>query len=145
MSNLTDHAKYELERAGWFDEDGMYGDMMGHAVLKMVELFSEEGHSGMSASIAISLFKKVASFEPLTPITGEDDEWIDHGEGIAHGRYQNKRCSHVFKDADGFAYDIQGKVFVEPSGASYTNSESRTPVSFPYTPETEYVKVDEAK
>lgn len=143
MSNLTDHAKYELERAGWFDPDSFYGDMMGNAVLKMVELFAEEGHSGMSASIAIGLFKKVASFEPLTPLTGEDNEWVDHGEGLGRGRFQNKRCGHVFKDEDGTAYDSQGKVFVRPDGASYTSGESRVIVTFPYTPKTEYVEVEE--
>src|SRR3546814_11262809 len=57
------------------------------------------------------------------------------------GTQQNKRCPHVFRDKDGTAYDIDGKVFVEESGGSYTNRDSRVEVSFPYVPHTEYVQV----
>ena len=137
MGDMEAYAKSELERAGWFNPDGLYGDMMGHAVMKMISLFSEEGHSGMSASVAVGLFKTLASWEPLTPLTGDDDEWNEVGDGV----FQNKRCSRVFKDGDGRAYDIQGKVFREPSGVSYTSRDSRVYVTFPYTLTTEFVAV----
>ena len=53
--------------------------------------------------------------------------------------YQNRRCPHVFKsDADG-AYDIDGRVFVDPDGSSYTSRDSRVSIEFPYTPKREYV------
>lgn len=141
MSNMIDFARDELTRAGLFDEDSDYGGMLGEAVMKMVEQFDEEGHSGMSAGMAINIFKRVASFEPLTPLTGEDDEW---GEPYDEdGTRQNKRCSHVFMDADGSAYDIEGRIFREPSGACFTGKGSRVPVTFPYSPSREYVDVDE--
>jgi len=76
MSNLTKFAESELTRAGFFDKDSDYGGMLGEAVMKMVKVFADEGHSGFSAGMAISLFKTVASFEPLTPLTGDDDEWM---------------------------------------------------------------------
>jgi hypothetical protein len=82
-------------------------------------------------------------YEPLGPLTGEPDEWVDHGYCM-----QNNRCSHVFKQADRFdgqAYDIQGKVFREPSGACYTCSDSFVPITFPYTPTTVYVDVPATK
>ena len=137
MGNMEAYAKAELERAGWFKPDGFYGDMMGHAVMKMIKLFADEGHSGMSASVAVGLFKTLANWEPLTPLTGEDDEWTECGSGV----FQNKRCSRVFKDSDGRAYDIEGKVFREPGGCSYTSRDSRVFVTFPYTPTTEFVDV----
>ena len=138
---LTAFAKDELTRAGLFDEDSDYGGMLGDAVLKMVEVFSAEGHSGMSANMAVSIFKKVALYEPLTPLTGSEDEW---GEPFSEdGMRQNKRCSHVFMDADGTAYDSSGKIFREPSGSCDQASDSRVPVTFPYTPTTEYVDVPE--
>ena len=57
--------------------------------------------------------------------------------------YQNKRFSRVFKEGkDGQAYDMQGKVFVEPDGCSYTSRDSRVYIEFPYVPHTEYVKVE---
>ena len=83
----------------------------------------------------------MAAFEPWGPLTGEDHEW---GEPInGDGTQQNRRCSHVFRDAEGRAYDIQGKVFTDPDGCSYTSQDSRVNVTFPYTPHTEYVDVGE--
>src|SRR5574343_1025542 len=109
--NLVLHAEKELQIAGLFDKDSDYGGMLGPAIMKMVREFSAEGHSGYSASLALKIFEKVASFEPLTPLTGADDEWHEIGDG----EWQNVRCSHVFKGADGRAYDIQGRIFREPN------------------------------
>jgi hypothetical protein len=138
--NLVDHARRELRIAGYFKDEGLYGGMLGNAVVDMRKIFAMEGHSGMSASIATSLFERVSRFEPLTPLTGEEDEWVYHDGFGGPGYAQNKRCSHVFKE-NGEAYDINGRVFREPSGACYTSRDSRVPVTFPYTPTTEYVDV----
>lgn len=145
MSNLVKHAQAEFRAAGWCDQDGKFGDEMQHLmcdqVIELLTIFGEHGHSGSSAPYAIDLFSKLAKFEPIAPLTGEDWEWSDTGHC-----YQNVRASHVFKDYDGNCYDINGKVFWEWSGAKedpyksyYTCRESRTPVTFPYTPKTEYV------
>jgi hypothetical protein len=137
MGNLTNHARSELERAKLFSKEGdFYGGMMGEAVMKLIEVFADEGHSGMSASYCISIFEKLARFEPLTPLTGDDDEWNEVGDGV----FQNKRCSHVFKQ-DGDAYDSEGKIFREPDGVCYTSKDSRVPVTFPYVPKREYIDV----
>lgn len=143
-SSVLSHAEHELKLAGWFDEDAFYGDMMGNAVMDMMRLFAMEGHSGMSSGVATSIFARLSRFEPLTPLTGEDEEWVchDYGDGP---HYQNKRCSHVFKDEGGRAYDIQGKIFREPSGLTYTSRDSRVYIEFPYTPKTEYVDVPASK
>lgn len=141
--NSEAYARRELELAGWFDDDSFYGDMMGHAVLRMIREFSDEGHSGMSAGIATGLFKTLADFNPLTPLTGEDDEWNEIGEG----RFQNRRCSHVFKDLgpEGFtAYDSEGRIFREPDGSCFQSRDSRVTITFPYTPKREYVDVSPA-
>lgn len=135
--SILKFAEDELRRAGYFDADSFYGGMMGPAVLKLVEVFSDEGHSGMSASIAIAAFQKVANWEPLTPLTGADDEWSEVGPDM----WQSKRCSHVFKGADGQAYDSEGRIFREPSGACFTSRDSRVFITFPYTPTREYVDV----
>ena len=135
--NLETFASQELELAGLFNKDSDYGGMLGGATMSLIKVFAEEGHSGFSANMAISIFSKVAAFEPLTPLTGEDSEWNEVGTNV----YQNKRCSHVFKEK-GQAYDSQGRVFVEPSGATYTSFKSRVLVTFPYIPKTEYVNVD---
>ena len=144
MSNLQRHALAEFRAAGWIDEKGEYKDEMQASICEhvrdLLRVFSDEGHSGTTAPYALHMFKKLAMFEPLVPLTGEDWEWDE----VAPGLLQNKRCSRVFKQADQFdgqAYDIEGKVFREPNGSCYTSADSRVPVTFPYTPKTEYVDV----
>lgn len=137
-SALVTHAERELRLAGLFSEDSDYGGMMGDAVLAMIRQFSKEGHSGFSAGMAVSLFEKLARYQPLTPLTGEDWEWMQ----VDDDTWQNTRCSHVFKTTERGAYDIDGRVFREPDGACYTGSDSVVPVTFPYTPTREYVDVE---
>lgn len=134
--SLEERAKFELEKAGFFSKDQLYGGMLGNAVMELMRVFAAQGHSGMSAAVTIRAFSRVAKFKPLTPLTGEDDEWNKVGDG----EFQNRRCSHVFKNETG-AYDSQGRVFREPNGTCWTRRESRVPITFPYTPTTEYVDV----
>ncbi len=138
MSNLVDHARTELEAAGLLSKESDYDGMIGEAVLELMEVFAKQGHSGMSASITANAFDKVSRFLPLVPLTGADDEWNEVGEG----HFQNRRCSHVFKDAAGAAYDSEGRIFREPNGSSYMSQASRVPVTFPYTPHSEVVDVE---
>lgn len=146
MSNIMKHLDREFEAMGWATEQPKDGDpdpqVWVYENLKdLLEAFSKQGHSGSSAPYVTRLFSKLAAFEPLGPLTGVDSEWGDVSGISEDPTYQNKRCSHVFKGEDGKAYDIQGKVFREPDGACFTNYESRVPVTFPYTPKTEYVDV----
>ena len=137
--SYIEHAKREFQAAGYDlsdTEDGPNKWMIDN-VLQLLEVFSEQGHSGSSAPFALGYFEKLAKFEPLVPLTGEDFEWVEVSDGI----YQNNRCSHVFKE-NGVAYDIDGKVFRDPDGSCWTSSESRVDVEFPYTPKTEYVDRD---
>jgi hypothetical protein len=136
--NLETYAEEELRRAGLYDADSSYGGMLGPAVLRMIREFASEGHSGFSAGMALSIFEKVADFKPLSPLTGEDDEWNEVGTGI----FQNRRCSTVFKEK-GRAYNGEGRIFREPNGCCYTSSGSHVTITFPYMPTSEYVDVPE--
>lgn len=146
MSNYDKHALMEFKAAGWLRDDGTYCDemqeMICRHVLALLDVFSNEGHSGSTAPYAINMFSRLAKFEPLAPLTGEDWEWNEVSMGSKC--WQNKRASHVFKDEDG-AYDINGKVFWEwmpdldengPTGKAhksyYTCRDSSVPVTFPY-------------
>ena len=142
VMGLRAFAERELDLIGMVENSGdEMNDRMRKHILTMVDTFADEGHSGFSANYALSLLKSLLAYEPLSPLTGLDDEWTDVSEmsGKDGPTYQNRRCSHVFKDGDGNAYDIDGKVFVDEDGTYYTNFESRVPVVFPYTPKTEYV------
>ena len=133
------HAERELKAIG-YDLDQKEEDpnkWICENVIQLLRVFSTQGHSGASAPFAVGYFTKLAAFEPLSPLTGEEWEWQEHSAG----KFQNTRCPHVFKDGDD-AYDINGKVFREPDGCCYTSGDSRVPVEFPYTPKTEYVDVE---
>ena len=138
MNNYQTHAQKEFEVLGWTGKDKMQKEVCEH-LMELLGTFGGHGHSRSSAPYVVNLFKKLALFEPISPLTGKDSEWNEVEEGM----WQNKRCSHVFKEKDGKAYDINGKVFKRKDGGSYTNSESRVFIEFPYTPKTEYLEVVE--
>jgi hypothetical protein len=107
MSNLIDHAKYELELAGLFDADSDYDGMIGKAVMELVKVFAEQGHSGFSAHQTLLLFNVVASYKPLSPIGVSADEWINVSEMSNEPMWQNKRRGSTFsRDGGKTWYDI---------------------------------------
>ena len=141
MSNLLSHAKDELDRIGMTeDSPDEMNRMMRKHILHMMQEFANEGHSGFSASYAISILTKLMDFKPLSPLTGEDDEWNNISDYGPEPHWQNIRRSSVFKNVDGTCYDIDGRVFWEWAGtkevpykAYDTCGGSATPVTFPYT------------
>lgn len=138
------HAERELKLSGVFDKDSDYGGMIGESVMELVHVFSKQGHSGASAHMTIDLFKRVAAHENLTPLTGEEDEWNEVGEG----EYQNKRVSSVFKGKDGRAYYLDAITWRTQAGSTWSGKAdeftSRQFIkSFPFTPKTFYVDVIE--
>ena len=105
MSNLVAHAKLELRRAGLFDADSDYGGMLAEGVMKIVKVFAEEGHSGMSAAMTVQLLEKLLRFKPLTPITSDPSEWMDVTEHGPQGpMWQNRRSSSCFSTDGGKTY-----------------------------------------
>jgi hypothetical protein len=142
MGNLLNYAKSELDILNLGNNDRTGESMDYHMrdhIIRMVEVFSEEGHSGFSASYALSILQRVLAYKPLTPLTGEDDEWNE----VADGLFQNRRASNVFKDNTG-AYWQDGIVFWEwysspdidngkPFKSYFTSRDSRVPITFPFT------------
>ena len=129
----TDLVRHVRNEIGRIDRDVVLN------CTNIARVFSLGGHSGGSASIVIPWIEKALSWEPVAPLTGEDDEWVDRSDETGYPLWQNKRCSRVFKKSDGTAYDVSGIVFIDPNGAYYTNGKSRTAVVFPYLPRTTYV------
>jgi hypothetical protein len=141
--NMIQHAKRELLAAGYdpHQKEDDPDKWIQQNLLDLLRVMSMQGHSGFSAGYLVSTFEKLARFQPLCPLNGDVSEWNDVGEYSGEPMWQNNRCGHVFKDGSGRAYDIEGKVFREPSGACFTNKDSRVYVTFPYVPKTEYVDI----
>ena len=129
MSNLLDYAKNELTKIGMIGSGEPYNECVANAILELIATFSNQGHSGFTAPYTINAFRRLASWEPLAPLTGKEDEWNDIGD-----RYQNKRYSSVFKDKDGKVYNSNGKIFSDDGGKTwFTNKDSFVDITFPYT------------
>ena len=114
MSNLIDFAKKELELV-----DLGYDGMLNDAVLELIKVFANEGHSGLSASACVDAFSKLAMFMPLSPLEDKEDDWIDHpGDTVQH-----KRCSTVFKNIkENKIYMLDGILFSDDGGETYYSS-----------------------
>lgn len=149
---LKTHAEKELKLAGLFDSDSDYGGALGEAVMELIDKFSEQGHSGASAEMVISLFNKVARFEPILLIQCTEDEWMETSRDEV---YQNKRCSAVFKHGkDGKPHYIDAIVFRDiGSESSFTGNNVFTKdgkkigsslcFTPPFRPKTFYVDIEE--
>lgn len=108
MSNLVTHAERELRAAGLFDPKSDYDGMLGQCVLDLVKKFAEQGHSGFSAHLTISLFKQVASFKTLGPLTQDTSEWMEVA-GDDPKTWQSLRQSSCFSlDGGKTYYDLDG-------------------------------------
>lgn len=137
-TSLHSHALRELASPNGDDMQAL----MSAQLMELVHVFSTHGHSGFSAGYARSVLNLLLDYKPVRPLTGEPDEWNE----ISAGVFQNNRCGRVFKQEgrfDGQAYDIDAVVFREPSGACFTSGNSCRPITFPYTPTTVYVDVDQ--
>ena len=100
MSNLVDHARRELAIIGEEPEtiDGY---------LKVIQAFADMGHSGGSASVAISVIHALLQFKNLSPLTTHAADWFHHTAeawGEPGGIWQNKRNGEAFSRDGGKTY-----------------------------------------
>jgi hypothetical protein len=107
VSNLTEHARDELTRAGLFDKDSDYNGMLGTAVMELMEVFAKQGHSGASAALTTQLFSKLSRYQTLMPITSDPQEWMGVSGQMNYECWQHKRQPSVFSTDGGKTwYDL---------------------------------------
>ena len=155
-NNLINHAKKEFKILGYPPMEECDDDpnkWIQENVLELLEVFHKQGHSGTSAKFTIDYFKKLASFEPLSPLTFDDNEWNDVMDNV----YQNNRLSSVFKAGkDGIPYYIYGIVFrdksndytytgraINPDTGEYVSSSQNIDTNKKFAPKTFYIDVVE--
>jgi hypothetical protein len=127
MSELVNFAKAELRAAGLFDPDADYDGAIAGTVVSLMETFSAYGHSGVSAEHTLDVFDKLARHIPLTPLTGEDDEWEEHEVSLkAAPLWRNRRCPTILKNED--------RAWDTAKGGSYSSG-AHGRVTFPYAVE----------
>ena len=121
--------------------------MVTKNVMDILTVFDSQDHSGFSANYTINLVIRLLRWIPLTPLTGEEDEWYEpYGPDNTQ---QNKRCTTVFRRNfdNSTAYNIHGREFSNNGKTWWTNSNSSVPVTFPYVvpaePERVYLKREE--
>jgi hypothetical protein len=147
-SNMYLWAKSELDRliVGCEEREGKDGLETQLAITKdildIVKVFCTQGHSGTSASYTLSMITRLLDWKPITPLTGENDEWGPvKPYNLENNTQQNKRCSAVFRDNfdNSTAHYIYGKVYSDNGGHSWFTGnhkdgvvQSFTPITFPY-------------
>lgn len=111
--SIIAQAKDELRRADFGDEDSA-------VMIDILERFFAQWDSGGAVHAVAPVLQRLIAGKPLSPLTGADDEWFDHGNGV----FQNIRAGSVFKDpryhGGQLAYDLDN-----PAGP-------REAITFPY-------------
>lgn len=149
-NGLTCFAKNELDliiknakKRGASKEEIFMQETVNHDILDLVDLFAFQAQSGFSAPYVLNRFKRLASWLPLSPLTGEDDEWIDIKDVFDKPTQQNKRYSGLFrvKGDNSTAHDVNARVFSDNGGITWftgsIDKDFREPIVFPYMPPTE--------
>ena len=131
MGNLTKHAENELRLAGLTGKGSVYDGMVEKAVMALVRKFSDQGHSGMSASITLQVFGVVARYKLLSKIEEPKEGNYSVIERTNNKRiFQHKRLSSLFSNDGGkHWHDIDVK-------KTWLDKLLRRfhPVKFPYMP-----------
>lgn len=141
MQTMMERAKTELTLAGLYEEDSDYSGGLGRAAEELYQVFTDQGHSGMSASVTANIFHALANGQVLSPLTGEPAEWKDVSEEMGRPLFQNKRMGSVFAEDDHGknATYSEGRIFVDKEGIVFSCNDSTVPVEFPCIPKTEYI------
>jgi hypothetical protein len=113
--SIIEQAKHELKLINFDDEDTA-------VMIGILETFFDQWDSGGAVHAVAPILQRLIAGKPLSPLTGADDEWFDHGGGTL----QNIRCSSVFKDPRFH----EGKLAYNLDAA-----QPRAAITFPYWPE----------
>jgi len=110
-------------------------------VLALINTFAGQNHTSDTARYVVSIFQRLLSLKPLSPIMGTADEWREVTRSSDEVRtFQNKRCPSVFKKCDKMGVmldciDQDGLVLSTDGGFTwFTSGKMLKHISFPYMP-----------
>jgi hypothetical protein len=141
QSTLVDYALSEFAVAAQHRDKGQFTpDMLPwiqkieSSVLEMLKVVEDLPKDDRSRWLAVSLLNRLWAFQVITPLTGEEGEWVDSDiEGVK----RNRRCPHVFLRADGTAFDAHAVVRMSADGTMRPESVEPRTITFPYMPKQE--------
>lgn len=138
---LLSHFTRELKLANLYDTSRKDIDI----ILQLAKMIDSQDLVSSDLLRCRLILDKLLKKEPLTPLTGDEDEWISDDEQWD----VNLRCSRVFREkSTGKCYDIHGKMFisfVNGQNVVSSNVDSHVLITFPYTPKTEYIEIPNNK
>lgn len=111
----------------------------GFLAARMVE--AKQEIETLDLSIVVQLLSKLVNEELLTALSGQDWEWERMTDG-ENPVWQNIRYPWVFKNNTS-AWDTNAEWLVGPDGIPYRDGKHIHDITFPYTPTTRTVLVDE--
>ena len=110
-------------------------------VMALIHTFAGQNHTNETAHYVVSLFQRLLSLKPLSPIMGTNDEWREvTRQGDEVRTFQNKRCPSVFKKCNKAGVmldciDQDGLVLSTDGGFTwFTSGKMLKHISFPYMP-----------
>jgi len=138
---LVSHFTRELKQIGLYDTSSR----LTEAVMGVAKSIDDQDLTDYDMLKCKIVLEKLIKQEPLTPLTGDEDEWISDDETWD----KNLRCPRVFREkSTGNCYDIHGRMFIKNVDGKQvlsTNKDSHVLIKFPYTPKTEYIHISDNK
>jgi hypothetical protein len=144
---VVSHAKKEFLRAGYqpTDEDQEDGPnkWIQENVMELLDTFSKQGHSGMSAGYCIDAFQKLANYKLLTSIKSIDEFKFGDCIDLEDSMKQSSVISSVFLDIKtNKAYYLDATYFQGEddydsfSGGNVAGIRSNQFIKYPFVPKT---------
>lgn len=158
MTNTQSFAKQELDILAATVPDAIVTPF-ANEILALCEAFGKSGQSGGSAPMTASAISQAVKHlmlqEPICPVTGIDEEWVNVREVSEEDEmmYQNKRCSALFKSKSGKCWYVDaivwkgeeeydtftGRVYIDDKNFELIGSSQY--VRLPFKPKTFYIDV----
>ncbi len=134
---MDTYSKLELTQSGLIDQAGNPTSGVANMVLRLLDAYTSSETTVDDKEMAVDIFSRLVAGVPITPLTGEDSEWVSIGDD-ENPLWKNTRCSTVFKDNDG-AWDTD--VFVNWSWVCDPSFNDGKPFKMYFIDENQKVKV----
>lgn len=101
---MENYAKLELIRHQLLDQDGNVSTAketsgLVELVTGLLNVYSSDRYTDAEKEMSVDIFYRLINNMPISPLTGEDSEWVSIGDDEAP-LWKNIRCSTVFKDQE---------------------------------------------